>query len=31
VMLVAFGVRDHAHYLARRLQALGWSPQQPAV
>jgi putative transposase len=31
VMLVAFGVRDHAHDLARRLKALGWSPQQPAV
>jgi transposase len=31
VMLVAFGVRHHAHYLARRLKALGWSPQQPAV
>jgi transposase len=31
VILVAFGVRYHAHYLARRLRALGWSPQQPAV
>ena len=31
VMLVPFGVRSHAHDLARRLQALGWSPQQPAV
>jgi transposase len=31
VVLVAFGVRYHAHYLARRLKALGWSPQQPAV
>jgi transposase len=31
VMLVAFGVRYHAHYLARRLKALGWSAQQPAV
>jgi transposase len=31
VILVAFGVRYHAHYLARRLKALGWSPQQPAV
>src|SRR3712207_5564992 len=31
VMLVAFGVRYHAHYLARRLKVLGWSPQQPAV
>ena len=31
VILVAFRVRYHAHYLARRLKALGWSPQQPAV
>jgi putative transposase len=31
VILVAFGVRYHAHYLAGRLKALGWSPQQPAV
>jgi transposase len=31
VMVVAFGVHYHAHYLARRLKALGWSPQQPAV
>jgi transposase len=31
VMLVTFGVRYHAHYLARRLKALGWSAQQPAV
>ena len=31
VILVAFGVRYHAHYLARRLKALGWSAQQPAV
>jgi transposase len=31
VMLVAFGVRYHAHSLARRLQALGWRAQQPAV
>jgi transposase len=31
VILVAFGVRYHAHYLARRLKALSWSPQQPAV
>jgi transposase len=31
VMLVAFGGRYHAHSLARRLKALGWSPQQPAV
>src|ERR671915_2080835 len=31
VLLVTFGVRYHAHYLARRLKALGWSPQHPAV
>src|ERR671915_122904 len=31
VVLVAFGVHHHAHCLARRLKALGWSPQQPAV
>jgi transposase len=31
VILVAFGVQYHAHYLSRRLKALGWSPQQPAV
>jgi transposase len=31
VILVAFGVRYHAHYLARRLKALGWSPQPPAL
>jgi transposase len=31
LILVAFGVRYHAHYLARRLKALGWSPPQPAV
>jgi transposase len=31
VILVTFGVRYHAHYLARRLKALGWSAQQPAV
>jgi transposase len=31
VILVAVGVRYHAHYLARRLKALGWSPQHPAV
>src|ERR687895_2227826 len=31
VILVTFGVRYHAHYLARRLKALGWSPQHPAV
>lgn len=31
LILVKFGVDYHAHYLARRLRALGWSPQQPAV
>jgi transposase len=31
LILVEFGVDYHAHYLARRLRALGWSPQQPAV
>jgi transposase len=31
LMLVAFGVAYHAHDLARRLKALGWSPQHPAV
>jgi transposase len=31
LMLVEFGVEYHAHYLARRLTALGWSPQHPAV
>jgi transposase len=31
VMLVAFGGRSHAHDLARRLKALGWSAQPPAV
>lgn len=31
LMLVEFDVDYHAHYLARRLKALGWSPQQPAV
>ncbi len=31
VIVVAFGVHYHAHDLARRLKALGWSPQQPAV
>src|SRR5918999_1854305 len=31
VILVTFGVHYHAHYLARRLKALGWSPQHPAV
>ena len=31
VILVAFGVRHQGRYLARRLKALGWSPQQPAL
>ncbi len=31
LILVEFGVRYHAHYLSRRLKALGWSPQHPAV
>jgi transposase len=31
VILVAFGVHYHPHDLARRLKALGWSPQHPAV
>ena len=31
VVLVAFGVPSRAHYLARRLKVLGWSPQPPAV
>jgi transposase len=31
LMLVACGVTYHAHYLARRLTALSWSPQHPAV
>src|ERR687894_369741 len=31
VILVVFGVHYHAHDLSRRLKALGWSPQQPAV
>jgi transposase len=31
VIMMEFGVDYHAHYLARRLKALGWSPQQPAV
>src|SRR5918997_5683903 len=31
LILVEFGVEYHAHYLARRLKALGWSPQHPAV
>jgi transposase len=30
LMLVECGVDFHAHELARRVQALGWSPQQPA-
>jgi transposase len=30
VILVHFGVDYHGHYVARRLKALGWSPQQPA-
>jgi transposase len=31
LILVAFGVDDHAHDVARRLKALGWSPQHPAL
>jgi transposase len=31
LILVEFSVEYHAHYLARRLKALGWSPQHPAV
>jgi transposase len=31
LILVECGVEYHAHYLARRLKALGWSPQHPAV
>src|SRR5688500_13570818 len=31
LILVEFSVEYHAHYLARRLTALGWSPQHPAV
>ncbi len=31
LILVEFRVEYHAHYLARRLKALGWSPQHPAV
>ena len=31
LILVEFGVDHHAHDLARRLRALGWSPQPPAV
>ena len=31
LILVEFHVEYHAHYLARRLNALGWSPQHPAV
>jgi transposase len=30
-IVVEFGVHYHAHSLARRLKALGWSPQEPAV
>jgi transposase len=31
VILVACGGRYHAHDLARRLKALGWSPQYPTL
>jgi transposase len=31
LILVEFGVDYHAHDVARRLKALGWSPQRPAV
>lgn len=31
LILVEFGVDYHAHYVARRLKALGWSPQHPAL
>jgi transposase len=31
LIVVEFGVHYHAHYLARRLKAIGWSPQAPAV
>ena len=31
LLVVAFGVHDHAHDLARRLKALRWSPQEPTV
>src|SRR5262245_25539589 len=31
LIVVEFGVDYHAHYLARRLKVLGWSPRQPAV
>ena len=31
LILVECRVEYHAHYLARRLKALGWSPQHPAV
>ena len=31
LIVVECGVHYHAHYLARRLKALGWSPQGPAV
>ena len=30
LILVEFNVDYHPHYLARRLRALGWSPQHPA-
>ncbi len=30
-IVVEFGLHYHAHYLARRLKALRWSPQEPAV
>lgn len=30
LIVVDFGVHYHAPYLARRLKALGWSPQAPA-
>jgi transposase len=31
LILVECGVEYHTHYLARRLNALSWSPQHPAV
>jgi putative transposase len=31
LIAVECGIHYHAHYLARRLKALGWSPQAPAV
>lgn len=31
LILVEFGVDYHAHDVARRLKALGWSPQRPAL